>query len=158
MPLKYWPVAILASTLLLASGNAIAQDSADDQAANDQAAVWSAVEAIWAAEESGDNKWVEEMLSADFVGWPNNSPAPRTKSSVRMWNNFDQDQTTRITHELYPLSIVVHGEMAVVHYLYTNAVQAKDKKTNVSSGRYTDVLVRDDGAWKFISWHGGEDD
>ena len=158
MPLKYWPVAILASTLLLASGNAIAQDSADDQAANDQAAVWSAVESIWAAEESGDNKWVEEMLSADFVGWPNNSPAPRTKSSVRMWNNFDQDQTNRITHELYPLSIVVHGEMAVVHYLYTNAVQTKDKKTDISSGRYTDVLVRDDGAWKFISWHGGSDD
>ena len=158
MPLKYWPVAILVSALLLASGNAIAQDSADDQAANDQAAVWSTVEAIWAAEESGDNKWVEEMLSADFVGWPNNSPAPRTKSSVRMWNNFDQDQTNRITHELYPLSIVVHGEMAVVHYLYTNAVQTKDKKTNVSSGRYTDVLVRDDGAWKFISWHGGSDD
>ena len=158
MPLKYWPVAILASTLLLASGNAIAQDSADDQAANDQAAVWSAVEAIWAAEESGDNKWVEEMLSADFVGWPNNSPAPRTKSSVRMWNNFDQDQTSGITHELYPLSIVVHGEMAVVHYLYTNAVQTKDKKTDISNGRYTDVLVRDDGAWKFISWHGGSDD
>ena len=153
MPLKYWPVAILASTLLLASDNAVAQGSAEDQAA-----VWSAVEAIWAAEESGDNKWVEEMLSADFVGWPNNSPAPRTKSSVRMWNNFDQDQTNRITHELYPLSIVVHGEMAVVHYLYTNAVQTKDKKTDISSGRYTDVLVRDDGAWKFISWHGGSDD
>ncbi len=158
MTLKYWPGAILASMLLLASGHAIAQDSADDQAANDQAAVWSAVEAIWAAEESGDSKWVEEMLSADFVGWPNNSPAPRTKSSVRMWNNFDQNQTSGITHELYPLSIVVHGEMAVVHYLYTNAVQTKDKKTDVSSGRYTDVLVRDDGTWKFISWHGGGDD
>jgi hypothetical protein len=48
--------------------------------------------------------------------------------------------------------------MAIVHYLYTNAVQTKAKKTDVSSGRYTDVLVRDDGAWKFISWHGGSDD
>jgi hypothetical protein len=48
--------------------------------------------------------------------------------------------------------------MAIVHYLYTNAVQTKAKKTDVSSGRYTDVLVRDDGTWKFISWHGGEHD
>ena len=116
------------------------------------------MEAIWTAEESGDADWVEDMLSADFMGWPNNSPAPRSKSSVRMWNRFDQDQTSGITHELYPLSIVVHGDMAIVHYLYTNAIRTRDKKTNVSSGRYTDVLVRDGETWKFISWHGGSDD
>ena len=158
MTLKYWPWTILAGFILLASGNAVAQGVADDQGVDDQAAVWSAVEAIWSAEESGDDDWVEEMLSADFVGWPNNSPAPRSKSSVRMWNRLDQEQTSGITHELYPLSIVVHGDMAIVHYLYTNAVQTKDKKIDISSGRYTDVLVRDDGAWKFISWHGGSDD
>ena len=158
MTLKYWPWRILAGFILLASGNAVAQGVADDQAVDDQAGVWSAVEAIWSAEESGDDDWVEEMLSADFVGWPNNSPAPRSKSSVRMWNRLDQEQTSGITHELYPLSIVVHGDMAIVHYLYTNAVQTKDKKIDISSGRYTDVLVRDDGAWKFISWHGGGDD
>ncbi len=115
------------------------------------------MEALWTAEERGDDKWVEEMLSADFMGWPNSSPAPRSKSSVRMWNRFNQEQANGITHELYPLSIVVHGEMAIVHYLYTNAVQTKAKKTDVSSGRYTDVLVRDDGTWKFICWHGGGD-
>jgi len=158
MTLKYWPWRILAGFILLASGNAVAQGVADDQAVDDQAGVWSAVDAIWSAEESGDDDLVEEMLSADFVGWPNNSPAPRSKSSVRMWNRLDQEQTSGITHELYPLSIVVHGDMAIVHYLYTNAVQTKDKKIDISSGRYTDVLVRDDGAWKFISWHGGEDD
>ena len=153
MKLNFLPGTALAAIFLLASGNAVAQDSADDHAA-----VWAAVEAIWAAEEAGDDGWVENMLSADFVGWPKDSPAPRSKSSVRMWNNFDQDQSSGITHELYPLSIVVHGDMAVVHYLYTNAEQTRDKKTNVSSGRYTDILVRDDGAWKFISWHGGDDD
>ena len=150
---NYWPGTILAGILLLASGNAVAQGSVDDQAA-----VWEAVEAIWVAVEADDDAWVEDMLSADFMGWPNNSPAPRSKASVRIWNRFDQDQTNGITHELYPLSIVVHGDMAIVHYLYTNAVQTRDKKTNVTSGRYTDVLVRDDGAWKFISWHGGADD
>ena len=154
-----WPGAMLAGILLLGSGNAMAQEgSAEDRAVDDQAAVWAAVEALWTAEERGDDAWVEEMLSADFMGWPNSSPAPRSKSSVRMWNKFGQKQTNGITHELYPLSIVVHGEMAIVHYLYTNAVLTKAKKTDVSSGRYTDVLVRDDGAWKFISWHGGSDD
>ena len=153
MKFNYCCGTILAGMFLLASGNAVAQGSADDQAA-----VWAAVEAIWAAEESGSDAWVEDMLSADFVGWPKNSPAPRSKSSVRLWNNFNQDQTSGITHELYPLSIVVHGDMAIVHYLYSNAVQTRDKKTEVSTGRFTDILVRDDGVWKFISWHGGDDE
>jgi ketosteroid isomerase-like protein len=167
MKFKFWPGTVLSGILLLASASAVAQGTTDDQVAdqaaveaveqaNDHAAVWAAVEAIWAAEESGSADWVEQMLSADFMGWPNNSPAPRSKASVRMWNRFDQQQASGITHELYPLSIVVHGDMAVVHYLYTNAVQTRDKKTNVSSGRYSDVLVRDEGAWKFISWHGGD--
>ena len=153
MKFNYWLGTILVGSFLLTSGTAIAQGSADDQAA-----VWEAVEVVWAAEESGDEKWIETMLSADFMGWPNGSPAPRSKSSTRTWYRFEQDQASGVTHELYPLSIVVHGDMAIVHYLYTNAVQTRDKKVAVSNGRYTDVLVRDDGAWKFISWHGGADE
>jgi ketosteroid isomerase-like protein len=131
---------------------AYAQGSADDQAT-----VWAVVEEIWAAEERGDVDWVDEMLSADFMGWPGNSPAPRSRASMRMWARFNADQTKGLVHELYPLSIVVHGDMAVVHYLYTMVVQDRDRQTVRTNGRYTDVLVRDDGAWKFISWHGGDD-
>lgn len=153
-----WRGTVLAGVLLLAlSGSAAAQELIESQA-NDHAAVWTAVERIWAAAEAGDSEWVETMLSADFMGWPNNSPAPRSKSSVRMWNRFEQQQALGVAHELYPLSIVVHGDMAVVHYLYSNAVQLKDKSADVRNGRYTDVLIRDEGSWKFISWHGGDDD
>ena len=163
MDFNYLRGAFMAAFLLLASGSGLAQAPAAEQVAapaadqaNDHAAAWAAVEAIWAAVEDGKEDWVETMLSADFMGWPKNSPAPRSKASIRMWNRFNQQQASGITHELYPLSIVVHGDMAVVHYLYTNAVQTRDKKTSVSSGRYTDVLVRDGSAWKFISWHGGD--
>ena len=152
MMLNYRLGVLLASVLLLSAPDAPAQGIDDDQVA-----VWEAVEAIWAAEERGDDEWVETMLSADFMGWPNSSPAPRSKASTRMWNRFTADQQEGVTHELFPLSIVVHGDVAIVHYLYTNAVRTREKKTQVSNGRYTDVLVRDDGAWKFLSWHGGDD-
>ena len=135
--------------LVFGSDPVLAQGSADDQAA-----VWAAVEAIWSAEESGDTNWVDEMLSADFMA----SPAPRSKSSTRMWARFNAEQDKGLVHELYPLSIVVHGDMAIVHYLYTAVVQTRDKKTEVANGRYTDVLVRDGTGWKFISWHGGDDE
>ena len=139
--------------ILLPQGAALAQGSADDQAA-----VWTMVEEIWAAQERGADDWVEGMLSGDFMGWPNESPAPRSKASARMWARFGAEQQKGIAHELYPLSIVVHGDMAVVHYLFTQVVQTRDRQVMRSNGRYTDVLVRDGTDWKFISWHGGTDE
>ena len=61
-------------------------------------------------------------------------------------------------HELYPLDIVVHGDVAVAHYLYSNAFEDKEGKIKVSNGRYSDVLIKTDAGWKFISWHGGDDE
>lgn len=137
-----------------ATGSVLAQQ----QAASDQAAVWSVIEDQWERSERGDNKWIEELLVADFVGWPKDSPAPHSKSSVRMWDDFSSKQVESLEHELYPLSIVVHGDMAIAHYLYTNATRNKKGDVTRSNGRFTDVLVRDDGVWRFISWHGGDDE
>lgn len=140
--------------LLMVVGTA----SAQQQVASDQAAVWSVIEDQWERNERGDTKWIEELLNADFVGWPNEAPAPRSKSSTRMWTDLSGKTTESLEHELYPLSIVVHGDMAIAHYLYTNAT--RDKKggeVRTSNGRYTDILVRDEGVWRFISWHGGDD-
>ena len=124
---------------------------------SDDSAVWSVIERAWQAERQGDTKWVDELLSADFVGWSNDTPAPRDKGSTRMWNNFASKQVDVVEYELYPLSIVVHGDMAVAHYLYSTATKPKGEPVEMSHGRYTDVLVRVDGGWKFISWHGGDD-
>ena len=73
--------------LCVAGVPAYAQGSADDQAA-----VWAVVEELWAAVERGDVDWVDDMLSADFMGWPGNSAAPRSRASTRMWARFNSDQ------------------------------------------------------------------
>ena len=157
---------------LFAFGTALGQESADEEASAEEApvaaapvqdatddyiAVWSVIEQQWEASQRGDRRWVEQLLSADFSGWGNKAPAPRDKASTRMWNDFDVKQNKGLAHELYPQSTVIHGDMAVAHYLYTNAEENKDGETEVSNGRYTDVLVRDGDNWKFIAWHGGDD-
>jgi ketosteroid isomerase-like protein len=124
---------------------------------SDDSAVWSVIENAWQSENRGDTEWIEEALAADFVGWSNSSPAPRDKGSTRLWNNFSTKQVDMLEHELYPLSIIVHGDTAVAHYLYSSANKAKGQDVEMVSGRYTDVLVRVDGTWKFLSWHGGDD-
>jgi len=143
-----------------------AQDASDDVAAalpvqdpSDQAAdVWATVEALWDAAEKGDDRWIGRMLTEDFAGWGKNSPAPRDRSSTAMWYRFNNEQGKSVAHELYPLSIIVHGDVAIAHYLYTNAYADKDGGVEISNGRYTDILVHGVDGWKFIAWQGGDDD
>jgi len=141
------------AAFLMMSATAIAQDSEDDQAD-----VWAAIEGQWESEEKGDKKWMELLLAENFSGWGKTSPAPRSKSSWIMWDRFNDEQGQMIAHELYPLAIVVEGDLAVAHYLYTSANEDKDEKVEMNNGRYTDVLVRTDDGWKFIAWHGGDDE
>jgi ketosteroid isomerase-like protein len=140
------------SFVLTAFSSAIAQDAMDDEAD-----VWAVVEEQWAADEDGDKKWIERLLTDDFSGWAKNSPAPRTKASTEMWDRFNDKQGKSVMHELYPLAIVVHDNIAVAHYLYSTAFEDKEGKIEVTNGRYSDVLVKTEDGWKFIAWHGGGD-
>lgn len=145
---------ILTLTLLalVAATSANAQSMADDQTD-----VWAVVEAQWNAEEQGDKKWIQRQLTEDFVGWNTESPAPRNKASVQMWDRFTDSLGSMVAHELYPLAIVVNGDVAVAHYLYSSAREDKQGEVEFSNGRYTDVLVRMPDGWKFLAWHGGGD-
>ena len=144
---------VFAAAALLLSGFAAAQD-----AGADQASVWAAVEKQWNEVEGGNKKWMDELLADDFTGWPKNSPAPRNKASTKMWNRFNESQGKLVAHELYPLAIVVHDDVAVAHYLYTSAYKNKDGEVEMNNGRYSDVLVRTEDGWRFLTWHGGTDD
>ena len=137
---------------LLVLGTATAQDSRDDSTD-----VWIAVEAQWDADENGDKKWIDNMLSDRFYGWGKGNPAPRSKSSTRMWDRFNDEQGNMVAHELYPLEIVIEGDTAIAHYLYSSAYENKDGEVKTSHGRFTDILVRTDDGWKFLGWHGGDD-
>ena len=144
---------IVAAAILMVSGVAAAQD-----AAGDQANIWSVIEQQWNSVEDGDKDWMDELLAADFSGWPKNSPAPRNRASTKMWNRFNETQGKMIAHELYPLAIIVHGDVAVAHYLYTSAYKDKEGDVEMTNGRYSDILVRKEDGWKFLSWHGGSDE
>lgn len=145
-------IALLSTLVCLAMSTAVfAQDN------NDATDVWLTVEAQWDAEQQNKKKWADEMLSDKFVGWGKNSPAPRNKESTKMWDRFNDEQGKTVQHELYPLSIIVDGDVAIAHYLYTSAYEDKEGKVEVNNGRFTDVLIRTEDGWKFIAWHGGDD-
>ncbi len=150
---KYGVYAQVTAVLLcLLVGSAARSQEAGD----DQVAVWAIIERQWAAENQEDSEWIDELLTADFVGWPYDSPAPRSRASTRMWNEVSRKQWKSEAHELYPLSIVVRGDTAIAHYLFSTAGENADGKIVTRNGRFTDVLVRVNREWKFLSWHGGD--
>ncbi|MDH5456213.1 MAG: nuclear transport factor 2 family protein [Gammaproteobacteria bacterium] len=130
-----------------------AQDSSDDEAN-----VLLIIEREWEAARKGDHDKLDDMLASQFMGWGRNSPAPRSKTSTSNWSRFSAEMGRVVRYELYPLSITVNNDVAVAHYLYSRAFKDKSGEIEISSGRYTDVLVRTEDGWKFLAWHGGDDD
>ena len=157
---RQWPgIRSLRKLVLVAAGLAMFSGaSAQTTPDNFDADVWLVIMDQWRAEQEGDKTWIDRMLSDDFSGWPNNSPAPRSKASTQMWDRFNDEQGSMVAHELFLMGIVVNGDTAVAHYLYTSAYEDNDGEVEISNGRFTDVLVRTDDGWKFIAWHGGDDD
>jgi len=41
------------------------------------------------------------------------------------------------------------------HYIIASENHKKERKT--VTGRYTDVLVKENGRWLFVAWAGGDD-
>ena len=144
---------LLATCMVLGLPAAFAQDIRDDEAD-----VLLTIEREWQASLKGDHDEIDAMLADNFMGWGKSSPAPRTKSSSSKWRRIEESMGRVIRYELYPLSITVEGDVAVAHYLYSQAFKPKDGEIEISNGRYTDVLVRTEDGWKFLAWHGGDDD
>ena len=133
--------------------SAYAQDIRDDEAD-----VLLTIEKEWEASLKSDHDEIDAMLADNFMGWSKSSPAPRTKTSSSKWRQLEDSMGRVLRYELYPLSITVEGDVAVAHYLYTQAFKPKDGEIEITNGRYTDVLIRSEDGWKFLAWHGGDDD
>lgn len=144
---------VLGLIAVLGVSTGYAQDIRDDEAD-----VFLAIEQEWNAALAGDQDEVDDMLADTFMGWNKNSPAPRSKRSTSKWSRFVEDEVGKMLHyELYPLSITVHGDVAIAHYLYSTAFKPKGGDVKMTNGRYTDVLLRGEDGWKFVAWHGGDD-
>jgi len=123
----------------------------------EQTEVWDTILAQWEASKAKDLTWPERVLHPSFVGWTDENPMPNKKASVDEWTRYSSENSQVLMQELYPAGIVVVGSTAVAHYYYSTAAEDRDGKRKTTHGRYTDVLINQDGNWIFIAWRGGED-
>lgn len=123
----------------------------------EQQEVWKLEEQQWQMSKDKDISWIDKMVHPNISYWDVDQPGPQNKASLVRWNRYNNTNATVLEQELFPISLTITGNIAVVQYRYSVARENYKKERETVSGRYTDVLVKEGGRWLFIAWSGGDD-
>ncbi len=123
----------------------------------EQQEVWKLEEQQWQMAKDKDVSWIDKMVHPNISYWDVDQPGPQNKASLQRWNRYNNANATVLEQELFPISMTITGNIAVVQYRYSVARENYKKERETSTGRYTDVLVKEGGRWLFIAWSGGDD-
>ena len=122
----------------------------------EQQEVWEFIIQSWEADTREDITWVDRMVHPEFRGWDASLPMPRDRDTQRRWSRYGDESSNTLIYSVFPLSIVVQGSTAVA--LYYGSIVNEDLKGDRETTHFkeVDVLIREDGAWKFLSWMGAD--
>jgi Domain of unknown function (DUF4440) len=123
----------------------------------EQQEIWRFEEQQWKMAAAKDLSWIDTMVHPNLSYWETGQPSPQNKASLARWNRYASTNDTVLEQELFPGSITITGNVAVVHYRYMIARENLKKDRETVTGRYTDILVKENGRWQFLSWSGGDD-
>lgn len=118
----------------------------------EQDAVWKAVSATWAKDLKQDNSWMTQDTHPAVSAWSRDYPTPRGRDSIVRWNKVNQQSQTMTEYDLTPGAISIAGDAAIAHYYYSTASKKADGKIEVTHGRCSDTMVRENGRWLFLGW------
>jgi hypothetical protein len=145
-------IGLLCAALAIGSTAAAAQSWTPEQQE-----LWKLEELQWKMSAEKDLSWIPKMVHPRMSSWSNDRPAPSSYASLEKWDRYQSGESTTLVHEIYPIAATVTGNVAVMQYRYHVASENAKKERKETSGRWTDVLVKENGVWKFITWAGGAD-
>ena len=152
MPNRLFCLILLSIVLATFAGAASAQTWSPEQQE-----IWRFEEQQWKMAAEKDLTWIDKMVHANVSYWDADRPAPQNKASLLRWNRYSNTNATVLEQELFPISVTITGNIAVVQYRYSIARENYKKDRETVTGRYTDVLVKEGGRWLFLAWAGGDD-
>jgi hypothetical protein len=124
---------------------------------SEQQEIWKLEEQQWKMAAAKDLSWIDTMVHPNLRYWETGAPMPRDRKSLKHWARYDSSNSTVLEQEILPISATITGDVAVVQYHYIVASEDLKKERKRVTGRYTDVLLRENGRWMFIAWAGGDD-
>ena len=144
---------ILSTLALLSFAGAVSAQTWNPE----QQEIWKFEELQWKMAAAKDSSWIEKMVHPNLSYWETGEMSPAIKASLSRWDKYGQSNNTVIEQELFPIAITITGSTAVVQYRYKVARENTKKEREIVNGHYSDVLVKDDGHWRFLAWAGGDD-
>jgi hypothetical protein len=123
----------------------------------EQQELWKLEELQWQMSKDEDSSWIDKMVHPNMTYWETGEAMPRNKASLARWNRYSTANNTTLEQEIYPISMTITGNVAVAHYHYRMARENYKEERETVTGHYTDVLIKEGGTWKFITWAGGDD-
>ena len=96
------------------------------------------------------------MVHPNLRYWEVGQQMPRDQASLARWNRYTSATTTVLEQEIFPISATITGNVAVVQYHYQVARESDKKERETTTGHYTDILIKENGQWRFIAWEGGD--
>ncbi|MGE5797700.1 MAG: YybH family protein [Ignavibacteria bacterium] len=137
--------------VIILSGSSIAQEwSAEQQD------VWKGVQAYWEAGMADDPSTMLTYWDDTYNGWSYNNEAPGSKADAVKYFNYWNKKGKIQYYIIKPAKIWVNGNLAYVHYYYTQVMENSEGKPSTERGRWTDILMKKDGKWILVGDHGGE--
>ncbi len=117
-----------------------------------QKEVWKAVQSYWQVDTIDA---LMDRIHPDYIGWGPVDPMPADKPTCRL--QLANLMNTRKSHiiTIAPAGMRLFGNVAVACYYYTELYTNFEGKRCVEQGRWTDVLMKQDGKWLLIADHGG---
>jgi ketosteroid isomerase-like protein len=123
----------------------------------EQQEIWKLEEQQWKMAAAEDLTWIDSMVHPNLSYWETGQPMPQNVESLKRWNRFTAANGATLEHEIMPISIAITGNLAVVNYYYSIARENYKKERETVTGRYMDVLMKENGRWRFVAWAGGDD-
>jgi len=152
MTLRLMCTGLALGVLLAVAGPASAQTWSPEQQE-----IWKFEQQQWQMSKNNDLSWIESMVHPNVRYWDVGQPMPQDKASLSRWNRYTSASSAILEQELFPISVTITGNVAVAQYHYQVARENYKKEREMATGHYTDVLLKENGAWKFIAWAGGDD-
>lgn len=152
MAVRRFSVSLLSLALAVFAGAASAQTWSPEQQE-----IWKLEEQQWKMSKEKDLSWIDKMVHPNLSYWDVGQPGPQNKASLLRWNRYSNTNATVLEQELFPISVTITGNIAVVQYGYSIARENYKKDRETVNGRYTDILVKEGSRWLFLAWAGGDD-
>jgi ketosteroid isomerase-like protein len=115
----------------------------------EQEQVWRMEEKYWQIVEARDREGYIALWDENFVGWPDNCPAPIRKDVIRS-ETFSTLRGLKDFH-LEPRAVQVFNDVAIAYYLVTATYTPEDGSNEVVAFRCMHTWRKTNGIWHIIA-------